>query len=111
MSDAAKGDDARSRDLPPGPPDPRGEAALVLVESLIHELVAQAALPMAAAIEVVRTAIDAQVAISDERGQSPGIEPQAVRFLSAIADTLSIGEGTADGNGPAPQPPHDGRLR
>ena len=74
---------------PPAVPSGYGEAALLLVESLIHGLVARSRLSMGEAVEIVQIALDAQIGISDERGDPEPMRP-AVRHLRAIAASLSI---------------------
>jgi hypothetical protein len=73
----------------PARPDPHGEAALLLVESLIHGLLMQSVLSVGEAVDIVRTAVEVQNDISDERGDDPGDNP-AHRLLAAIATTLGI---------------------
>ena len=78
-------------------PEAHGEAALLLVESLIHGLVARSALSIGEAIDIVQIAIDAQVEISDARGDPDEVRP-AVRYLSAIATSLKIDDRQKDGH-------------
>jgi hypothetical protein len=93
MSDAANDDPA-----PPGSaPEPHGEAALLLVESLIHGLLARSSLSLPDALDIVQTAIDVQIEISDHRGGDPIILPTSVRLLSAIAQSLGL---DAEGKNP-----------
>lgn len=77
--------------LPPRP-DASGEAAMLLVESLVHELVAGRILPLEAAVDVVQVAIDVQAEIADARGDDPAIASEACRMLSAIATSLDRSE-------------------
>ena len=46
-------------------PDPHGQAALLLVESLIHGLVGNGVLSVEAATSIMEVALDAQVAMAD----------------------------------------------
>jgi hypothetical protein len=69
--------------------EPHGAAALSLVESLIHFLVARSAMTPADASEVVQIAFDAQVEMGRDRGDG-AVEPAAAVLLSAIAASLAI---------------------
>ncbi|ATY33795.1 hypothetical protein [Sphingomonas psychrotolerans] len=73
----------------PARPDPHGEAALLLVESLIHGLLMRSVLSVGEAVDIVRTAVEVQNDISDQRDDDPGDNP-AHRLLSVIATTLGI---------------------
>jgi hypothetical protein len=70
-------------------PDPHGEAALLLVESLIHFLTDRLILTHAEALHVVQIAADAQVELSLDRGD-PLPTTRAGKLLSLIAASLSI---------------------
>ena len=65
------------------PAGQHGAAALLLVESLIHGLVARSALSVVDAVDIVQAAIDVQVQISDHAGVEP-----PVQLLTQIADSL-----------------------
>lgn len=69
-----------------------GEPALLLVESLIHELVARAALDRDIAIGVIETALEAQIALCDDRGEDVSTSA-AVSALSRIQSSLVIDSG------------------
>ena len=68
----------------PNPHEASGEAALLLVESLIHGLVARSGLSLTEAVEIVQNAVDAQVEISDARG-----DPEAGRARAYYISLLS----------------------
>jgi len=74
----------------PPSPDCHGEASLLLVESLIHSLVARSGLSLSEAIEIVQVAIDAQIEISQDRGDDPARLERSLALLSAIANSLAI---------------------
>jgi hypothetical protein len=57
--------------LPLGTPDAHGEAALLLVESLIHALIERSVLSTAQAVEIIDIAADASLEIADQRGEAP----------------------------------------
>jgi hypothetical protein len=75
----------------PGPtgPDPHGEAALLLVESLIHFLTDRLIITHAEALHVVQIAVDSQTEISLDRGDTSPV-PKAAELLSLIAASLAI---------------------
>lgn len=75
---------------PVSDPEPRGAAALSLVESLIHFLVGRSAMTHAEAIDIIQIASDAQRETSLDRGDDIAVEPAAVSLLNAIAASLAI---------------------
>lgn len=74
---------------PRGAPDPYGEAALVLVETLIHALVAKGSLSTLEAIEIIDDAAGVQSAMDEDRCDIPGGRPQAAALLRIIGGSLS----------------------
>ena len=70
-------------------PDPHGEAALVLVETLIHALVAKGSLSTLEAIEIIVDAAGVQPAMDEDRIHIPGGQPQAVALLRTIGGSLA----------------------
>lgn len=70
------------------PLEPHGQAALLLVESLIHGLIEQAALTNARAIDIVETALEVQASIAEVAGAEEGQLGKAHALLTAIAETL-----------------------
>jgi hypothetical protein len=46
-------------------PDPHGQAALLLVESLIHGLIGRRVLSVQDAVDIVEVALDAQIAMAE----------------------------------------------
>lgn len=86
MSDGSKNDADLRKAV-----DARGEAALTLVESLIHGLLARSSLTLSEALDIVQMAIDVQMEVSHDRGIDPQISP-SVRFLQAISSSLKIDE-------------------
>ena len=68
-----------------------GEAAILLVESLIHGLIARGGLSTAEAIEIIDDAAQVKADITAENGR-PSDEPcYAVTLLRAISISLSHG--------------------
>ncbi len=81
--------DPRMREAVSQQPDPQGQAALLLVESLIHGLIECRIISVDDAIEIVQTADDVQVEVA-EAADGHG-EPmwRSHALLSAIARSLS----------------------
>ena len=71
-------------------PDPHGEAALVLVESLIHGILARGGLTL----DIAQTAVDVQIELCADRREEPDSAP-SVHYLQAIAASLRIDEDAA----------------
>jgi len=88
MSDASNDDKVPAPGRVRSAGDPHGEAALLLVESLLHELLQGALLTNAQALAVVQSAIDVQCEIDDERGRDPAAASIPVRLLGAIAQSI-----------------------
>ncbi len=70
-------------------PDPHGQAAILLVESLIHALVARSVISMEDAIEVVTVALDAKIEIAHEFGCRDDTMDKSVALLARIRQSLS----------------------
>lgn len=79
-----------SNDPVPVPaPEPHGQAALILVESLIHQLIEKSILTPGDAIDIVGSAIDVQTDIvADEEARSAEMA-QAHLLLSSILRSLT----------------------
>ena len=67
-------------------PDPHGHAALLLVESLLHGLVARSLLTVQDAIEFLEVARDAQVEMA-EAGRSP---TSSTELLDALLRSMAL---------------------
>jgi hypothetical protein len=70
--------------------DPHGEAALLLVESLIHGLLRRSQLTLAEAIDIVQVAIDVEAETGHDRGDDPTRASPAALRLTAMLDSLRI---------------------
>ena len=69
--------------------DPHGQAALLLVESLVHELVARSVVTLSGAIEVVQTAIDVSLEMATElQDDQAGAAGRSALLLQAISRSL-----------------------
>jgi len=69
-------------------PDAHGQAAVLLVESLIHGLVARSILSVADAIEIVDIAAEVKLDIAEEMGDSPATMRKSLGILGAMSDSL-----------------------
>jgi hypothetical protein len=70
-------------------PDPYGQAALLLVESLIHGLVDRSVLTLAEAVDVVTVALDVKDEIAADLGDSPENKDKSMELLDSIRASLS----------------------
>lgn len=74
----------------PSGPDANGQAAMLLVESLIHGLVARSLITVEDAVDIVEDAADVREDIARENGAPPGVEEKSLTILNAIRASLSI---------------------
>ena len=86
MAADSENDDGRPGS--PDGPDPHGHAALLLVESLIHGLIARGTLSVAEAVEIVDVATDVKVDGSAEIGDASANGGLSVSLLEAIGASL-----------------------
>lgn len=70
-------------------PDACGQAALLLVESLIHGLIAREIITVAYAVEIVDIAIDVNADDAVDRGLAPLSLQRSLGLLEAIGNSLS----------------------
>lgn len=90
MSDTERPDDGPARpDRIAGTPDFHGQAAILLVESLVHGLVARSLITVADAIEIVDNAADAQEEISFDAGDTPIQTASLSAILRSISATFA----------------------
>ena len=68
-------------------PDAHGEAALLLVESLLHALTERAILTVADAVDIVETAADVNGEATEELGR-PVARHTSMALLEAISSSL-----------------------
>lgn len=69
-------------------PDAHGQAAMLLVESLIHGLIARSVISVADAIEIVEVAADVKVEVAAELGDTPATFHRSLAMLEAIRGSL-----------------------
>lgn len=72
---------------PKSGPDPHGHAAMLLVESLLHELISRSVLSVAHAVAVVEVAADVE---EELRSEPEGVPTRSSKMiLDAVRDSLS----------------------
>lgn len=69
-------------------PDAHGQAAILLVESLLHGLIARQVLTVADAIEIVDVATDVRADSDGDLADSPANLRRSVGVLAAISTSL-----------------------
>jgi len=69
-------------------PDTHGQAAMLLVESLIHGLVGRSVISVADAVEIVEVAAEVKAEIAFDLGDSPAGLRRSLGLLAAISDSL-----------------------
>lgn len=69
-------------------PDAHGHAALLLVESLIHDLVERSVLTVDQSIAIIETAIDVQIDVAQEADGAGAPMWHAHTLLVRMAETL-----------------------
>lgn len=72
-------------------PDAHGQAAMLLVESLIFGLIEREAISVADAIEIVEAAAEVKADIAADLGESPETERRSLNLITAISDSLRRG--------------------
>jgi hypothetical protein len=70
-------------------PDACGQAALLLVESLIHSLIAKSLLSVEEAVEVVDVAVDVNLEIANDLGDTAATLQKSLTLLRAISTSLT----------------------
>jgi hypothetical protein len=69
-------------------PDAHGQAAMLLVESLIHALIARSVISVGEAIEIVDVAADVKREIAADLGDSPATMSKSLSLLASISASL-----------------------
>lgn len=70
-------------------PDPHGQAAMLLVESLMHGLITQSVITAADAIEIVNIAAEVKEEVAADMGDTIGTMKKSLAILNAIQMTLA----------------------
>lgn len=69
-------------------PDAHGQAAMLLVESLIHGLIASKVIGVADAVEIVEVATEVKEEIGADLGDTPATLRKSIDLLRAISSSL-----------------------
>lgn len=69
--------------------DPHGQAAILLVESLLHGLIARQVITVADAVEIVDIAAEVKTDVAGDMGDSPGNLQKSLALLTAISSSLT----------------------
>ncbi|HZV85511.1 MAG TPA: hypothetical protein VFF48_11050 [Brevundimonas sp.] len=69
-------------------PDAHGQAAMLLVESLIHGLVDREVISVGDAIEIVDIAADVKAEVAEELGDSPANLRKSLGLLASVSSSL-----------------------
>ena len=75
-------------DAPRREPDAHGQAALLLVESLIHDLVGREVISVEEAIEIVQVAAEVKAEVAADLGDSPATMRHSLALLETIVLSL-----------------------
>lgn len=70
-------------------PDAHGQAAMLLVESLLHSMVARSLLSLKDAVEIVGVAAEVKNEIGEELGDAPATMKRSLALLDSIRRSLS----------------------
>ena len=74
--------------MPGREPDPHGQAALLLVESLIHGLIASSALTVEDAVEIIDVAVEVKMDAAADRGETDHTADRPLALLKAMSTSL-----------------------
>lgn len=89
MTDAFSNDNSAPAATPSGrEPDPYGQAALLLVESVLHGLIEQSVFTVAKAVELVNIAAEVKSDIGADLGDSAPTLQKSLTLLAAISGSL-----------------------
>ena len=77
-------------DKAPREPDAHGQAAMLLVESLIHGLIARSVISTQEAIEIVEVAAEVKADVAAELGDSPETMRRSLALLESISASLKL---------------------
>lgn len=69
-------------------PDAHGQAAMLLVESLLHSLIARSVITVEDAMEIVQVAADVKMEIAADLGDSPSTMRRSLSLLTSIETSL-----------------------
>lgn len=81
--------DVTGADGRPRSPDAHGQAAMLLVESLVHSLIAHSIISVEDAVEIVDAAAEVKEEVAAEMGDSPVTMKKSLNLLDAIRISLN----------------------
>ncbi|MGF7159882.1 hypothetical protein FHS85_001501 [Rhodoligotrophos appendicifer] len=87
MTDEPSNDNVRAESNP-GPLDAPGQAAILLVESLLHALIARSLISVSEALEIVEIASEVKTEIWEEMGTPASTLRKSLAILQAISTSL-----------------------
>jgi hypothetical protein len=70
-------------------PDAHGQAAMLLVESLIHGLIERSIITVADAVEIVESAADVKEEVASDLGDSPANLRKSLIILGSLVESLN----------------------
>jgi hypothetical protein len=82
-------DSARTRSGSLEQPDAHGHAAMLLVESLIHGLIASSTISVQQAVDIVDIAVEANIGVVAGQDTCPESISKAQRLLDSISTSLA----------------------
>lgn len=69
-------------------PDAHGQAAMLLVESLLHGLIAKSVINVGDAIEIVAIALEVKQEVAHGLGDTPAVMAKSLQLLESIQSSL-----------------------
>ena len=88
MPDTSNDNQPARKAAPHREPDAHGQAAMLLVESLMHGLIARSVISTQEAIEIVDMAAEVKAEVAAELGDSPTTMGRSLALLEAISRSL-----------------------
>lgn len=88
MDDIVNDNDAFLPPARPSEPDAHGQAAMLLIESLIHGLIARSMISVGDALDIVDVAAEVKSEIAVDLGDSPDTRDRSLALLANISRSL-----------------------
>jgi hypothetical protein len=88
MTSSTNDNDEYPATAPVPEPDAHGQAAMLLVESLIHGLVGRSVISVADAVEIVDIAAEVKMEIAIDLGESVAALRRSLNILAGVSDSL-----------------------